>query len=66
MQPSGPMPDALTKLSYTPYLIKKALEHTRAGAKTFFLERYCKIIITFFNGFVKMKKVLLEINLESA
>ena len=53
MQPSGPMPDALNKLSYTPYLIKKALEHTRAGAKTFFLERYYKTIIIFFYGFVK-------------
>ena len=47
------MPDALTKLSYAPYLIKKALEHTRAGAKTFFLERYYKTIIIFLYGFVK-------------
>ena len=57
MQPSGPRPDALAKLSYAPYLIKKALEQTRAGAETFFLERYYVNIVTFFSGFVKMKKV---------
>ena len=35
MQPSCPVPDALTKLSYAPDRIKKALERTRAGVKTF-------------------------------
>jgi len=57
MQPSGPGPDTPAKLNYAPYLIKKALEQTRAGAETFFLERYYINIITFFRGFVKMKKV---------
>jgi len=57
MLPSGSGPDVPAKFSYAPYLIKKALEQTRAGAETFFLERYYINIITFFHGFVKMKKV---------
>ena len=60
MQPSGPGPDAPAELSYTPYHIKKALEQTRAGAKTFFLERYYITIISFFRGSVNMKKFNLK------
>jgi len=47
----------LRQIELRPAPQKKALEQTRAGAETFFLERYYKTIITVFHDFVKMKKV---------